>query len=347
MKTLRLKGKDVKKAAQLIRQGGLVAFPTETVYGLGADGLSKEAAAKIYEAKGRPSDNPLILHIADLGMLEDLVEEVSGAARTLIEVFWPGPLTLVFKKTDRVPYAVTGGLDTVAVRQPDHPLALALIRAAGRPIAAPSANRSGRPSPTRAAHVLTDLDGRIDAVLSSGPLAVGLESTILDLSGPLPCLLRPGGVTLEEIEKVIGPIIVDPALAGDDQAPRAPGMKYQHYAPQARVILVRADDPQTLVDYVQSQPAGGRLGLMATDAVCGRVDPASSLSLLSLGKKDDKEGLAEVGRRIFDLLRRADDLSLDVLYVEALGEAHLARAIMNRLEKAANHRLIDLRVKKK
>ncbi len=234
------------EAAQILLDGGLVAFPTETVYGLGANGLDDAAARKIYAAKGRPSDNPLILHISAATELKPLVRKVPETARKLMEAFWPGPLTMIFDKSDIVPYSTTGGLDTVAVRMPDDPVANRMIALAGVPVAAPSANLSGRPSPTTAQHVIEDMNGRIDMILDGGPVGIGVESTIIDVTGEIPMLLRPGAVTMEMLRDVVGEVAVDPAIAGPvaaDVKPKAPGMKYRHYAPKAELVLVEATRP--------------------------------------------------------------------------------------------------------
>lgn len=231
----------LKEAARILRAGGLVAFPTETVYGLGANGLDEEAARKIYAAKGRPSDNPLILHISSAEEILPLVQEVPEAAGKLMDAFWPGPLTMIFPKSGIVPYGTTGGLDTVAVRMPSDPVANRLIALTGLPIAAPSANRSGRPSPTTAEHVLQDMDGRIEMILDGGPVGIGVESTIVDVTGDVPVLLRPGAVTIEMLQETVGRVEIDPAITGPMAAgarPKAPGMKYRHYAPKAELVLV-------------------------------------------------------------------------------------------------------------
>ena len=228
------------KAAEIWKKGGLVAFPTETVYGLGGNGLDKEASRKIYAAKGRPSDNPLILHIAAKEQVEALVSKVSDAGRLLMESFWPGPLTLIFPKAECVPLETTGGLNTVAIRMPNHPIAQALLKKSGLPIAAPSANVSGRPSPTLADHVIEDMDGRIDMIVDGGEVGIGVESTIVDVTGEIPTILRPGYITEEMLRNVVGEVDVDPAVAGSVSAeikPKAPGMKYRHYAPKAPMGL--------------------------------------------------------------------------------------------------------------
>ena len=231
------------QAAEIIRQGGLVAFPTETVYGLGADAKNPKAAAKIYAAKGRPSDNPLIVHIAGFEDLFQIVETLPEQAKVLADKFWPGPLTMIFKKNQNIPYETTGGLDTVAVRMPNHPVALALIRESGCMIAAPSANASGRPSPTLAEHVKEDLEGKIPLILDGGEVGIGIESTIIDLTEEIPMILRPGYITKEMLERVIGTVKIDPGILQQDSLarPKAPGMKYRHYAPKAELMIVDGD----------------------------------------------------------------------------------------------------------
>ena len=236
-----------REAGQIIRDGGLVAFATETVYGLGADALNKEASAKIYAAKGRPSDNPLIVHIADVKALDELAKDVDEKTRMLAEAFWPGPLTMIVNKSDIVPYSITGGLDTVAIRMPNHRVALGLIKASGRYIAAPSANTSGRPSTTKAEHVIEDLNGKIDMIIDSGAVKIGLESTIVDMTSKVPTILRPGYITREALSDVIGEVEVDKAITeggmvSKDVVPKAPGMKYRHYAPKAALTIVEGEE---------------------------------------------------------------------------------------------------------
>lgn len=232
----------MEKAGEILKSGGLVAFPTETVYGLGGDALNPEASAKIYAAKGRPSDNPLIVHIADMEALKVLASEVPEKAKILADRFWPGPLTMIMPKSDAVPYATTGGLDTVAIRMPSHPTAYELIRSSGVYIAAPSANTSGRPSPTTAQHVYEDLNGRIDMIIDSGKVDIGLESTIVDLTGEIPTILRPGYITRAMLEEVVGPVTIDKAILAEHEdpnlRPKAPGMKYKHYAPKGDLVIV-------------------------------------------------------------------------------------------------------------
>lgn len=330
----------ILRAAGILQRGGLVAFPTETVYGLGANGLDSAACKKIYEAKGRPSDNPLILHISALDELERIVSSVPAEAEKIMEAFWPGPLTLIFSKAACVPKEITGGFETVAVRFPSHPVANALIKAAGLPIAAPSANRSGRPSPTRASHVLADLDGRIDMLLDGGSACVGLESTILDLTGEAPMILRPGAVTKEMLMDICGEVLVDPAVYGHlepGQKPKAPGMKYTHYSPKAEVVLVQG--PQT-VEYINARllewkGLGRRAGVIAADQTKNRYLHGVVLSL------GDRENLEQIGASLFHVLRQCDCLELEIVYAEMFGEAGEGAAIMNRLRKAAGYQIVN------
>jgi L-threonylcarbamoyladenylate synthase len=344
----------------------LVAFPTETVYGLGANAFDPAAVRRIFAAKGRPVDNPLIVHVADPDSLADLVTEVPEVGRRLMAAFWPGPLTLVLPKTDRVPPEVTAGLPSVAVRMPDHDVALGLIAAAGVPIAAPSANRSGRPSPTTAAHVREDLDGRIEVILDGGPTGVGVESTVVDVTGPGPTLLRPGGVPLEDLRRVVGEVAVDPGLSGEGvERPKAPGMKYTHYAPQAPLTLLA---PAPGVD-------PGRTGEAAWAAVRERLDrvgPGGVVGLLALaenlevhareaasagipwtlGRLSDEPGRPAAGvltleagpaaqpervaGRLFAALRWFDGAGVAAIIAEGTDPAGLGFAVMNRLRKAAS-----------
>lgn len=329
----------VEEAARRIREGGLVAFPTETVYGLGCDGTDPAAVAAVYAAKGRPADNPLILHIADREMLESVALEITGKARALAEAFWPGPLTLVFRRHPSVPDAVTGGLDSVAVRMPDHPLARALIRAVRRPLAAPSANRSGQPSPTRPEHVLEDLGGRIDGILWGGPCRVGVESTILDVRGLDPCVLRPGGVPLEEIEKITGPLRRDPCVRGAEAParPQAPGMKYRHYAPQVPLRLWE-DDPEALAGFLPEEAARdprARIGVLCSRELAVRLGPLVPGTVSHLEVCGSRARPEEMARALYGCLRSLDGQGLSVVYVETIPETGMGLAVMNRLRKAA------------
>lgn len=332
---------------QLIRDGGLVAFPTETVYGLGANAMDETASARIYEAKGRPSDNPLIAHIADRCQLDMLTETVSEKAKRLMDAFWPGPLTLIFQKTTQVPYGTTGGLDTVAVRMPNHPVALALIRAAKVPIAAPSANLSGRPSPVQADHVYTDLAGRIDVILDGGETDIGIESTIVDVTGECPMILRPGYITRQMLEEVVGEVALDPFLltkAEGNVRPKAPGMAYRHYAPKAPLAVVQGEQ-QAVVDIitqlVQKDIASGKkVGIICTDETRMQYHEGE---IKSIGTRMKEESIAH---NLYRILREFDEVEVSQIYSESFGGTGLGNSIMNRLLKAAGHEVIDATCKK-
>lgn len=328
----------ISQAAEIIKSGGLVAFPTETVYGLGANGLDRIAVAKIYQAKGRPSDNPLILHVAETKMVEQLSQNIPKEASLLMDTFWPGPLTLVLPKTAGIPPEVTGGLETVAIRMPDHPVALALIKAAEVPVAAPSANKSGRPSPTTAAHVQTDLQGRIDVILDGGPAGLGVESTVLDLSGSIPTILRPGGVTHEQLAQVLGEVTIDPSVLGEklpqDKAPRSPGMKYMHYAPAAPLTLFEGD-PERVRQNISSQAkellsSGKRVGILATEESAAGY-PTEAI-ILKIGHRETPTTAAA---RLFALLRQFDQLKVDAILAESVTAKGIGLAVLNRLRRAA------------
>lgn len=328
------------QAGEIIRKGGLVAFPTETVYGGGANALDAEAAAKIYAAKGRPSDNPLIVHIADFSALEAIAEEIPEAAMKLAKAFWPGPLTMIFRKKDAVPYGTTGGLDTVAVRMPDHPVALALIRAGGGYIAAPSANTSGRPSPTKASHVADDMDGKIDAIIDGGSVGIGLESTIVDLTEKNPVILRPGYINEEMLGKIIGPVHLDEALLKDDPnlRPKAPGMKYRHYAPRASLTIVEGEAEavrRKINELVAQESAKGRqAGIIATDESAAFY---SRGIVKSVGTRSEEITIAA---HLYSILREFDELEVSKIYSEAFETPQMGQAIMNRLIKAAGHQIL-------
>lgn len=334
----------LNKAAEIIKSGGLVAFPTETVYGLGGDGLNPSASKKIYKAKGRPSDNPLILHISDISELDELVCHINENARKLMDAFWPGPLTLIFKKKAVVPFETTGGLDTVAVRYPENKVANLFIKFCGTPVAAPSANTSGRPSPTRASHVEFDLNGKIDMIIDGGHCEFGLESTIVDVSGDgTPCLLRPGSVTLEMLREVLGNINVDKAVLTKlevGEAPRAPGMKYTHYSPSADVVIVRGDD-ETVVKRInklvkQANSQGFKTGVIATEE---NKNKYVDTDVLVVGTKADP---ATIAANLFKMLRKCDYHNIEKVYAEGLKEDELGLAIMNRLKKAAGYSILDV-----
>jgi len=327
MKTKRLTN-EIALAAELLRSGGLVALPTETVYGLGANGLDETAVAKIFAAKGRPNDNPLILHIASAEELVFYCREITCVTYQLAAAFWPGALTLVLKRKPVVPDAVTAGLGTVAVRCPDHPLTRAVIAAAGLPIAAPSANVSGKPSPTTAAHVLEDMDGKIDAVLDGGACDIGVESTILDLTTNPPHLLRPGGISVEDIEAVIGPIDTHTKAVSAAETPIAPGMKYRHYAPQAPMTLLVSDAAQAAA-YIMER-AGGQDGILCFDEFAPQFSAFSNA--ICMGRMGHSE---EQAHSIFGALRRFDALAVPHIYAQCPDETALGLAVVNRLKKAA------------
>jgi L-threonylcarbamoyladenylate synthase len=324
----------IARAAAVIRAGGLVAFPTETVYGLGADAINEDAVRKIFLAKERPADDPLIVHIASASQLPQLARQIPQRAWDLIERFWPGPLTLVLPKTERVPTVTTGGLDTVAVRMPSHPVAKRLIELSAVPIAAPSANRFGRPSPTIAKHVWEDLHGRIDLILDGGPTPIGVESTVLDLTVDPPLVLRPGGVTLEELRAVLGDVQMLDA-AHTEAAKRSPGTRSRHYAPRAQVLLVE----QGAAEAALKELSGKRVGVL--------VYLTRSLSVYGEGQGEVRGAGGEViiiqmprslkayARRLFAVLRELDEQGVDVIVVEKLQERGLGRAIMDRLRRAS------------
>ncbi|MBP2651084.1 MAG: Sua5/YciO/YrdC/YwlC family protein [Firmicutes bacterium] len=327
------------RAAEVIKSGGLVAFPTETVYGLGANGLNPSAVAKIFKAKGRPSDNPLILHIADSFEVEKLVRLVPANARVLMEKFWPGPLTLVLKRTLAVPDEVTGGLDTVAIRLPDSLVARELIRLAGVPIAAPSANTSGRPSPTTAQAVLADLDGKISIVVDAGPCGIGVESTVVDCTTPVPTLLRPGGVTLEKLLAVLGEIELDAALNSESAVPRAPGMKYTHYAPLAPMVLYEGDESNisaAIVNAATIAMTSKRVGAVVSTETAALLPP--KVAVAAYGSRQCPE---EVAAGLYQALRAFDSNPVDVIYAEGIAEIGLGLAVMNRMRKAAGYRIVN------
>lgn len=339
-----MRAEALQKAGRIIRKGGLVAFPTETVYGLGGDALNPDSSRKIYEAKGRPSDNPLIVHIADMKALHRIAAEIPEAARKLADNFWPGPLTMILPKTEAVPYETTGGLDTVAVRMPSHPVALAFIRESGGYVAAPSANTSGKPSPTLAAYVAEDMNGRIDMILDGGQVGIGIESTIIDLTVEPPQILRPGYVTREMLEKVLGEVAVDVTVMRSQedcgQAPKAPGMKYRHYAPAGELVIVQGQ-PEAVTAYINSRAAedmaaGEKVGVIGTTEV---LDDYRADVVKSVGSRTDEESIAH---SLYAILREFDDEKVTRIYSEGFSAEGLGQAIMNRLLKAAGHHVVDL-----
>ena len=324
------------EAGQLLREGQLVAFPTETVYGLGANGLDEMAAKKIYTAKGRPSDNPLILHIAEKDDIIPLTEEVPANARVLMDAFWPGPLTLVVKRSAIVPRLTAGGLDTVAVRMPDADIARALIRMAGVPIAAPSANLSGRPSPTTAKTVAEDMDGRIAMIVDGGACDIGVESTIVDCTSPVPTVLRPGGITVEMLTDVLGAVEIDKGLTDETVKPKAPGMKYRHYAPEAETILFEGETlckREALAEAVADALRAGRtVGALVSRELAGVL--SDEVIVVSYGDK------AELANLLYDTLRGFDEKGADVIYLEGVDESDIGLAVMNRLRKASGNHIV-------
>ena len=332
----------IARAGEILKRGGLVAFPTETVYGLGGDALNENSSRLIYAAKGRPSDNPLIVHITNMEALKKIVTEIPPAARKLAERYWPGPLTMIFHKSSAVPLATTGGLDTVAVRVPSHKTARAMIDAAGGYIAAPSANRSGRPSPTVARYVIEDLDGLVDMIIDGGEVNIGLESTIIDLTGEVPTILRPGYVTQDMLTETLGLVDVDRTIldANSRQAPKAPGMKYRHYAPKGNLSIVEGE-PERVVSYINErisalQKEGRKTGVIATDETVARYHGDD---IKSVGSRRDEEVIA---RHLFRILREFDDDNVEVMFTESFETAGIGQAIMNRLLKAAGHQVIQV-----
>lgn len=330
---------ELEEASNIIKKGGIVAFPTETVYGLGADGLNEESVKKIYLAKGRPSDNPLILHIGGVDQLYSLAAEVSDLALKCIEEFWPGPLTIIFKKKDTVPGIITGGGDSVAIRMPESSIARELINLSQRPIAAPSANISGKPSPTSASHVIEDMDGKIDMIIDGGQTGIGLESTVLDLSVERPIILRPGGVSYTDLKKIIPNLIEDKANLKSKEVPKSPGQKYRHYAPRAEMIVF-----QGKIDHIVSainkeiekySLQGKKVGVMATDETYKEYSKAI---VKTMGTREDKKTIAA---NFFKILRDFDNLQIDIILTEAVDLDDIGKAIMNRMMKASSGNIID------
>ena len=375
-----IKDEELKEAAGILRSGGLVAFPTETVYGLGGNALDEDAAGKIYAAKGRPSDNPLIAHVSCMEEVAPLVKEIPEAGRKLMEAFWPGPLTMIFPKSEKVPYGTTGGLDTVAIRMPDDPVANRLIALAGVPVAAPSANTSGRPSPTTADHVWQDMNGRIDMIIDGGPVGIGVESTIVDVSSAVPAVLRPGAITMEMLEEVLGEVSVDPAILGPlsaDVRPKAPGMKYKHYAPKADLTLVEPGTgteresgaeqvtgaeqktgadwntgaaPETGLDETQLQAMIRKVRELSREKIeagykVGVICTDESRGCYTDGEVRSigaRKSQASVAHNLYALLREFDDLGVDYIFSESFPKDHLGQAIMNRLSKAAGYKIVKV-----
>ena len=328
---------EIKRQAKLLSEGKTVIFPTETVYGLGANALDEDAVKKIYEAKGRPSDNPLIVHIYDKEEVYNLAENINEKAKTIMDKFWPGPITIILNKKDIVPYRTSGGLETVAIRMPSHLIAREIIKEAGVPIAAPSANISGRPSPTKADHVYEEMNGRVSGIVLGGDCNFGLESTVLDVTTENPIILRPGSITKEDLEKVIGEVLIDPSLERkeDNKKAKAPGMKYTHYSPDADVYIVSGNREETISKInslvVENNEKGLKTGVMCLEQNKNNYKG----EVVSLGST-----LEEVGSNLFDVLRKMDKMNIDIVYSEEFPRDGVGQAIMNRLLKSAGYKTI-------
>lgn len=329
------------KASEILRSGGLVAFPTETVYGLGANALDSQASAKVYAAKGRPSDNPLIIHISDISALDILSVDVNANALKLAKAFWPGPLTMILKKKDIVPDEITGGLNTVAIRMPSHPTAKHLLEKSGVYIAAPSANTSGRPSPTKAEHVIEDLNGKIDMIIRDDTVDIGIESTIIDLTEKIPTILRPGYITKEMLETVLGKVEMDKAIiegSTTTAVPKAPGMKYKHYAPLADLTIIEGEESAVIakINSIAKEriTQGFKVGIMATDESIERYHYGE---IRSVGTRRDE---TTVAKHLYSILREFDELGVDYILAEGFSRENVGQAVMNRLIKAAGHNII-------
>ena len=328
---------EIKKQAELIKEGKTVIFPTETVYGLGANALDENAVKKIYEAKGRPSDNPLIVHIYNKEEVYNLAKDINEKAETIMEHFWPGPITIILNKKDIVPYKTSGGLETVAIRMPSHSIAREIIKQAGVPIAAPSANISGRPSPTKADHVYEEMNGRVSGIVLGGDSNFGLESTVLDVTTDTPMILRPGSITKEDLEKVIGEVLIDPSLARkeDNDKAKAPGMKYTHYSPDADVYIVSGSE-HDIIERINSLVEENEESGLKTGVMCLEKNKDNYKGeVLSLGNT-----LEEVGSNLFDALRQMDKMNIDIVYSEEFPTDGVWQAIMNRLLKSAGYKTI-------
>lgn len=337
----------LKRAGEILKNGGLVAFPTETVYGLGGNALDANASMKIYNAKGRPSDNPLIIHIAEIKKLEEIVTEIPEKARILAQKFWPGPLTMIMPKAECVPVQTTGGLSSVAVRFPSDPIAQELIRQAGGFVAAPSANTSGRPSPTTAQHVEEDLGDTIDMIIDGGQVGIGLESTIIDFTEEIPVVLRPGYISLEMLQEILGDVRMDRGLLITDQAvkPKAPGMKYRHYAPKAELSIVQGEESSVIEQINQltkeAEENGVVVGIIATEET---KEKYKSGIIKSIGSRQEEESIAH---HLYEVLRSFDDCNVGIIYSEAFYTPRMGQAIMNRLLKAAGHKIIKVQEEEK
>lgn len=332
----------ISEAGQIISEGGLVAFPTETVYGLGGRATDPLASKKIYAAKGRPSDNPLIVHICNVSQLNEVGCDIPDGAIKLAHSFWPGPLTLIVKKADIIPYETTGGLDTVAVRLPSHPVARALIQASRTYIAAPSANISGRPSPTEAIHVIEDLGGRIDCIIDAGRVDIGLESTIVDMTEDIPTILRPGAISLSDVEGVLGEARIDPGLlkTDDGSRPKAPGMRYRHYAPQADMTIIKGPAGSAVEEIkrrvLSDLKAGHSVGIIASNETAGTYGKGI---VKMIGSAGDPSAIAY---NLYHILREFDETGVDIIYSESFSGEGIADAVANRMIKAAGGKIIEV-----
>lgn len=330
---------EIKKQAEILKEGKTVIFPTETVYGLGANALDENAVSKIYEAKGRPSDNPLIVHIYDKKQVNDLAKDINENAQIIMKKFWPGPITIILKKKDIVPMRTSGGLDTVAIRMPSNPIAKALLEEVKLPIAAPSANISGRPSPTRGKHVHEEMNNRVDGIILGGDCTFGLESTVLDLTSDIPTILRPGSITKEDLEKAIGQVNIDPALENkeDNIKAKAPGMKYKHYSPNADVYIVSGDMENVVKKVNELSDDGIKKGLKCAVMCLEENNNKYKCDTIVLGRN-----LEEVASNLFDALITADENEYDIVYTEEFSNLGVGRAIMNRLLKSAGYKIIKV-----
>lgn len=331
----------LKKISDTLKDGGLVVLPTETVYGLGGNGLNKRACKKIYEAKGRPSDNPLILHIAENSQLDELVAEIPDVAKKCIEKFWPGPLTIIFKRAAIIPDEATGGLDTVAIREPSNEIAHAILKAVDFPVAAPSANLSGRPSPTKVEHVIEDLNGRVDIIVDGGHSVVGIESTVLDVTADPPMILRPGKITLEDLREIDENITIDSATidSKSGEIPKSPGQKYRHYAPRAEAICFggRLDKVVNEIKKNIEENKDKKIAVLATDETYEEYKNLDIKLLVNLGSRDHLE---EVASNLFDALRRCDEEKVDIIFAEGFELRGMGLSIMNRLLKACSGKVV-------
>jgi len=330
----------INVCAKILKKGGTVAFPTETVYGLGANALDSEAIKEIFVAKGRPSDNPLIVHVSKIEEILPLVKEIPKRVHSVMEKFWPGPLTIIFEKSDIVPHEISAGLSTVAIRMPSHPIAIKLIEECGLPIAAPSANISGKPSPTKAEHVIKDLIGKVDIIISGGDCNVGVESTVLDMTGEVPMILRPGGVTKEMLEDVLGEVSIDRAVEDPSEVketPKSPGMKYTHYAPKANVIIIQGQLDKSVSKIkelkLSYEKENKRVGIICTDETSNKYEEGI---VKSMGSRNHPETIAA---NLFKVLREFDETDVEIILSEAVDTVEIGQAIMNRLKKAAGYHI--------